>query len=198
MVPLSLNRSKGSKAAFKQVLLFGWAKQAARVYSSYLNCKGPQTNMPQNVGSIKDLTGKNKHWVDALNCAKLIVLRENELCKTSTRQGGHQKQSGGLAHKNGETAVYGYHPALFLVLSVSCSCLAKLIFTECDQLCRFQRVYLGYYYDLSSRYFTEMTSLVTLETTGVHRAFLRFCSRHNKQWAQVSSELKYLWCKADT
>ena len=31
--------------------------------------------------------------------------------------------------KSGETAVYGYDPALFLVLSVSCWCLAKLIFT---------------------------------------------------------------------
>ena len=37
----------------------------------------PQMNMPQNVGSIKDLTSKNIHWVDALNSAKLIVLREN-------------------------------------------------------------------------------------------------------------------------
>ena len=43
----------------------------------HLNCKGPQTNMPQKVRSIKDLTSKNKHWVDALNFAKLIVLREN-------------------------------------------------------------------------------------------------------------------------
>ena len=37
----------------------------------------PQMNMPQNVGSIKDLTSKNIHWVDTLNSAKLIVLREN-------------------------------------------------------------------------------------------------------------------------
>ena len=31
--------------------------------------------------------------------------------------------------KKGETAVYGYNPALFWVLSVSCWCLAELIFT---------------------------------------------------------------------
>ena len=31
--------------------------------------------------------------------------------------------------KEGETAVYGYNPALFWVLSVSCWCLAKLMFT---------------------------------------------------------------------
>ena len=37
-----------------------------------LNCEGPQTNMPQNIGSINDLTSKNIHWVDT----KLIVLRE--------------------------------------------------------------------------------------------------------------------------
>ena len=30
----------------------------------HLNCKGQQKNMPQNVGSIKDLTTKNIHWVD--------------------------------------------------------------------------------------------------------------------------------------
>ena len=31
--------------------------------------------------------------------------------------------------KEGETAVYGYNPAPFWVLSVSCWCLAELIFT---------------------------------------------------------------------
>ena len=31
--------------------------------------------------------------------------------------------------KEGETAVYGYNPALFWVLSVSCWCLAELMFT---------------------------------------------------------------------
>ena len=31
--------------------------------------------------------------------------------------------------KEGETAVYGYNPVLFWVLSVSCWCLAELIFT---------------------------------------------------------------------
>ena len=31
--------------------------------------------------------------------------------------------------KEGETAVYGYNPALFWLLSVSCWCLAELIFT---------------------------------------------------------------------
>ena len=42
--------------------------------------------------------------------------------------------------QKGETAVYGYDPAVFLVLSVSCWCLAKLIFTSYDQLCRIQCV----------------------------------------------------------
>ena len=62
--------------------------------------------MPQNVGSIRDLTSKNIHRVDTLNSPKLIVLRENKLFATSP--------------KKGEKAVYGYDPALFLVLSVSC------------------------------------------------------------------------------
>ena len=44
--------------------------------NAHLNCKGPQTNMPQNVGSLKDLTSKiYTAWVDTLNSAKLIVLR---------------------------------------------------------------------------------------------------------------------------
>ena len=30
--------------------------------------------MPQNVGSVKDVASKNKHRVDTLNSAKLIVL----------------------------------------------------------------------------------------------------------------------------
>ena len=37
--------------------------------------------------------------------------------------------------KKSETAVYGYDPALFWVLSVSCWCLAELIFTKYDQHC---------------------------------------------------------------
>ena len=37
--------------------------------------------------------------------------------------------------KEGETAVYGYNPALFWVLSVLCWCLAELIFTYLDQPC---------------------------------------------------------------
>ena len=37
--------------------------------------------------------------------------------------------------KKGETTVYGYNPALFWVLSVSCWCLADLIFTWYDQHC---------------------------------------------------------------
>ena len=34
-----------------------------------------------------------------------------------------------MSYNNSETAGYGYNPALFGVLSLSCSCLAKLIFT---------------------------------------------------------------------
>ena len=37
-----------------------------------------------------------------------------------------------MSHKNDEIAVYGYNPALFWVLSVSCWCLVKLIFTYCQ------------------------------------------------------------------
>ena len=37
--------------------------------------------------------------------------------------------------KEGETAVYGYNPAQFRVLSVWCWCLADLIFTYYDQHC---------------------------------------------------------------
>ena len=37
-----------------------WPK-GRRTKNGHLNCKGPQTNMPQKVGSIKDLTSKNKH-----------------------------------------------------------------------------------------------------------------------------------------
>ena len=33
--------------------------------------------MPQNVGSMKDLTSKNIHRVDTPNSVKLMVLREN-------------------------------------------------------------------------------------------------------------------------
>ena len=47
--------------------------------------------------------------------------------------------------QKGETAVYGYDPALVLVLSVSCWCLAKLIFTLYDQLCRIHCVYPLYW-----------------------------------------------------
>ena len=42
------------------------------------------------------------------------------------------------SHNTGETTVNGYSPAQFLALSVSCLCLAKLIFTNYYQLYRFQ------------------------------------------------------------
>ena len=32
----------------------------------FKNCKRPQTNMPQNVGSLEDLIRKNIHWLDTL------------------------------------------------------------------------------------------------------------------------------------
>ena len=41
--------------------------------------------------------------------------------------------------KEGETAAYGYNPAVFWVLSVSCWCLAELIFTKYDQHCSILR-----------------------------------------------------------
>ena len=37
--------------------------------------------------------------------------------------------------KKGEKAAYGYSPALFWILSVSCWGLAELIFTQYDQHC---------------------------------------------------------------
>ena len=51
--------------------------------------------------------------------------------------------------KKGHSAVYSYHPALFLVLSVSRWCLAELIFTKYDQHCsivlaEFKYVYLSF------------------------------------------------------
>ena len=58
------NDPKDKTKIDSQVMILDW----------HLNCKGPQTNMPQNMGAIKDLTSKNIHWVDTLNSAKLIVL----------------------------------------------------------------------------------------------------------------------------
>lgn len=42
-----------------------------------INCKGPQTNMPQNVGSKEDLICKKKPSKHIENSAMLTVLREN-------------------------------------------------------------------------------------------------------------------------
>ena len=56
--------------------------------------------MPKNVGSIKTLSAKmtSKHIKFCKqNTAMLIVLRENELCKTSTRHRKNSKQSGIVA-----------------------------------------------------------------------------------------------------
>ena len=39
------------------------------------------------------------------------------------------------SYKNSKTDVYGYNPALFWVLSVSCWCLRKLIFKSYDEHC---------------------------------------------------------------
>ena len=53
--------------------------------------------MPQKVGSKEDLISQIKtkyRKVDTLNSAKLIELRENKLCKTSTRHRKNPKQSG--------------------------------------------------------------------------------------------------------
>ena len=38
-------------------------------------------------------------------------------------------------YNNSETAVYGYNPALFWIVSVLCWCLAKLMFTWHDRYC---------------------------------------------------------------
>ena len=40
-----------------------------------------------------------------------------------------------IFNQKGETAVYGYSPALFWILSVSCWGLAELNFTQYDQHC---------------------------------------------------------------
>jgi len=50
--------------------------------------------MPQKVGPIKRPDQPNLCKVDTLNSAKLIVLRENKLCKTSIRHQKDPKQSG--------------------------------------------------------------------------------------------------------
>ena len=54
-----------------------WVEYSKRQWAfRHLNCKEPETNMPQNVGYIEDLIRKNIHWVDPLvplNSAKLIV-----------------------------------------------------------------------------------------------------------------------------
>ena len=56
------------------------AAATSKALNRDLNCKGPQTNMPQvpqKVGSIEYLISKNIQGVDTLNSTKLIVLREN-------------------------------------------------------------------------------------------------------------------------
>ena len=66
------------------------------------------------------------HWVDTLNSAKLIVLRENYLKQYINTTPTILQQSLSVRcavlknHKNGETAVYGYDSALLLVPLVSC------------------------------------------------------------------------------
>ena len=50
--------------------------------------------MPQKIGSIRRPDLPNLYKVDTLNSAKLIELRENRLCKTSTRHRKNPKQSG--------------------------------------------------------------------------------------------------------
>ena len=100
----------------------------------------------------------NQHWLIVTNC-RLVLSILYFLCETSTlhldscplgardmafefMSGLLKKECAGILRQSlsvrcavptspskGETAVYGYDPALFLVLSVSCWCLAKLIFT---------------------------------------------------------------------
>ena len=70
-----------------------------------MNCKGPQTNMPQNVGS-------NVTWRDSVGvgvqCQDLNQIMNSVYYAILT------------SHNNGGTAIDGYNPALFWVLLVSC------------------------------------------------------------------------------
>ena len=50
--------------------------------------------MPQIVGPIRRPHQPNLYKVDTLNSAKLIVFRENKLCKTLIRHQKNPKQSG--------------------------------------------------------------------------------------------------------
>ena len=58
------------------------------------------------------------HWTKNLKSLKNMVC-----CRLMRRS------------NNSETAVYGYNPALFWVVSVSCWCLAKWMFTWPDRYC---------------------------------------------------------------
>ena len=66
------------------------------------------------------------------------------------------------SYNNSETAVNGYSPAQFLARSVSCFCLAKLIFyLQYHQLCRFHFFVLFYSLSiLGAKYEFDISKLV--------------------------------------
>ena len=64
------------------------------------DCKGPHTNMPKHVGSIKTWSAKitsRQFKFCRQNTAILIVLGKSYLCRTSTRHRKNSKQSGIVA-----------------------------------------------------------------------------------------------------
>ena len=111
------------------------------------DCRGPQTNMPKNVGSIKTWPAKMKsRHLDSCPLRRHVVWRDSVGVGSSRSE--LKSECADIFHqsflwllglltspKEAEKAVYGYNPALFWVLSVSCRCLAESIFTQYDQHC---------------------------------------------------------------
>ena len=87
-------------------------EKQARLLSTRLN--KPLTALRRSHSLIES----SNHWTKNLKSLKNMVC-----CRLMRRS------------NNSETAVYGYNPALFWVVSVSCWCLAKLMFTWPDRYC---------------------------------------------------------------
>ena len=62
--------------------------------------------------------------------------------------------------KKGETAVYGYNPALFWVLSVSCWFLAELIFTSFKKNCTNKQIKLKSTAAPSNNFFKILAGII--------------------------------------
>ena len=128
----------------------GWTKPTLKPWAK--PCKNEQ-----HIGSIKDLrpqkvisklTFKSQRTANEYAAKRRIYKRPDQQKYTLSRHTEFCKADRTTwkltLRDEPQKAVYGYDPALFLVLSVSCWCLAKLIFTYYDQLCRIQCVYSVY------------------------------------------------------